>query len=401
VSTSPRPVAAPGPAAVDVVAHRHATLLPLLADAALPAVREARRHGVHAHVERHWRRGPHLRVRLSGDPEALRPAAALVRDALAGHVAAHPARPDATPAELLARAAAAGRAELDPGPYGPVRPDGTVLAGPADPAEDARLARLLGGPGAVAVRAALLAAGTDALAASARVLLAAPAAAAASDARVRVALAAVTAHAARFPTGAVDGHHTFRSHVEEFLHLHDPGGRVRARLDAQWLRHGDRVTAEVGRVVTAGPDGATGRAWAEWADRAWLLCPPAQARGELPAAPGDEYRRRAAALDPATATAWDPAARTYSDYHLGLRLVDYARGREGTVASYRFATNVLYRLLLLCEVTPLERLLAAHLLARAVTRLAGLPWDEPTPVAPAPAVRHPAGRSTRPPRETR
>ncbi len=361
--------------AVDVVAH-HSGPVPSLLAAALPAARAARRHGVHTHVERHWRHGPHLRVRVAGAPAAVAAAVDPLRAALAAHLADHPAGPaDPSPAELLARSVVQGRAELEPGPYEPIHPHGTVRVETVD---DTRLAALLGSPGAVAVRAALLAAGLDPLEAAARDLRAAGSPAA-TDARVRVALAAFTAHAARFPTGPADGHHTFLSHVEEFLHLHDADGGIRRRFDAQWRRHGDRVTADVRRVLADGPRDDTGRAWAAWADTAWRLCPPAHDRGELAGAPDREYRVRAAAVD--VAPRWDPAVRTYSEYHRRLRHVDYRTGRERAVTCYRFATNVLYRLLPVCDVTPLERLLAAHLFAEAAQRIGGRSWREHLPAA--------------------
>lgn len=358
--------------------HYEPCMAPLLANAVLPAARAARDRGAHVHIERHWLHGPHLRVRLRAPAPSVESIADGVHAALTAYVAAHPSHARTDPAELLARSEANGRAELIPGPYTPIHPDGTVRI---EPAEDSRLSSLLGGDAAVTLRSELFAAGVDALDVAARESTGTShSARAVTDGGVRVALAAVVAHATHYPTGLADGHHTFLSHVEEFLYLHDPDGSVRAHFDQQWHRHGDRVTAMVKRVVSDGAQTTLDQAWADWTSTAWRLCPPAFDRGDLSTwGGGDQYRLRASAFDVRTAAQWNPTARGYSEYHRRLRHIGFATGNERALTSYRFATNVLYQLLLVCDVTPLQRLLAAHLLAEAAQRLNGRSWREHMP----------------------
>lgn len=353
--------------AVDLTCYyRDPAKMPLLTGAVLPAARRAEADGLRVHVERHWRHGPHLRLRLAGPAADVAAAAGRESAAVTGWLARHPSRSDVDDAALLAAAAAAGRAELVPGPYEPIHPDNTVRVEPAD---DGALARLLG-PAAVPHRHALLRLGLAAVADSA-------AATGMSAARVGLALTALTTHAAAYPYGLVSGHTTFLSHVEDFLFLSDVDGALRARFDRAWAARADAVTATVERIA-AGRRDEVGRAWWDWFQGAWAVCDPAFARGEIPLLPGPEYARRAAGSgDPGTARRWDPAVRTeFSDFHRQLGRFDYTRGVEEVFGPYRFATNVLYQLMVLCDVTPLERYLAAYLLSRAVERVTGTTWRE-------------------------
>lgn len=375
--------------AMDVVCYLHTRQIAPLLSTALGVGHAVRSRGLHVHLERHWLHGPHLRVRLhTDDPSdgtgagtaAVLDEARLVHASLTEHLVAHPCPPDADadPAELLARSVISGRAELVPGPYEPIHPHATVRIETVD---ESSLAALLGGRGAVATRATLMEAGMHPLAAAVDHILngAALGAKVAVDRRVQIALSALTAHATHYPSGIADGHHTFLSHVQDFLHDHDPHGRVEARFAAEWTRHGDRVTAYVRRVVETGPRDQLDVRWADWATFAWRTCVPAHSRGDLPLEQGPEYQRRAAGLGTAAAERWDPARHTLSEYHQRLRLVDYITGNEANVAAYRFATNILYRLLLTCGVSPLERLLAAHLLTEAAQRITGRRWHTSLP----------------------
>ncbi|KIF07466.1 hypothetical protein PL81_01785, partial [Streptomyces sp. RSD-27] len=110
--------------ALDVVAHyHHPDKAPLLRGALLPLAEEAAAGGLAAHVERHWLRGPHLRLRLQGPARQVEEAAGSAAAALRAWLREHPSHGDLTEAQLLERAAEAGRAELVPPPYGPIEPD--------------------------------------------------------------------------------------------------------------------------------------------------------------------------------------------------------------------------------------------------------------------------------------
>lgn len=373
VSTAQRTdgITRPGDAALDVIAfHHHPVKAPLLREVMLPLAAACAVDGIAAHVERHWLHGPHLRLRLQGPPARVEPAATAAASRLRDWLHAHPSRGDLTESQLLERAAEAGRAELVPPPYGPIEPDNTVRVEPVDRSP---LRALLGDDGA-ALREDLLRAGLGALRAGAGFL------AEHGDtarARLQLAVAALAAHAAAHPDGLAGGHYSYVSHLEDFLVHDDPDGRVRARFEQHAERAADTVTALVGRVADGGAQGWE-RSWADFSAGAWQL---AQSRHDAGAdLHGDPlaYRDRAAAIgDTAAGERWDHEVRTrYSEFHRLLARSD----PRGTMWSrpdylvYRACTNALYRLLALCDVRPLERYLAAHLVIRAVPALTGCDW---------------------------
>lgn len=363
-------------ASVDVVCYYHEPVkVPLLHDAVLPAVRRVSRPELRLHVERHWLHGPHLRIRVSGPDLAVRTAAAELAAALRGYLAVHPSSGDGSDAELLRRSVAAGRAELVPGPYEPIAADNTVVI---TPAADEHVRRLLGDT-ALPHRAELLRAGLDPVSAVVADLVAGGNT---SARRVRSALTAMAVHAAAYPAGYRAGYNSFLSHLEDFLHLRDPDGRIRAAFHRTWERQADRIVDEVGRLVDPDRDGSdpVADAWRRWEGTAWAVTRAACERGEIPVVPGDQYVRRAHEIgDPATVRQWDVAQRTdFSPYHRMLNQLDFLNmpGVGDDFGPYRFSTNVLYLLLVLCDITPAERYLAAYLFSEAAQRLIGVRWQD-------------------------
>jgi len=196
---------------------------------------------------------------------------------------------------------------------------------------------------------------------------------------VRLTLTAMAVHAAGYPPGLAGGYHSFLSHLEDFLYLNDRNGQVRARFEKEWHRLGDEVTEQVRLAAdgqaTADPVAA---AWSDWVEKAWQICAPAWERGEIPL-PGDEYARLARQLGAEAVQRWDPRQRPgHSEYHTTLFRADFFSlpGIAEHFGPYRFATNILYQLLVLCDVTPVERYLAAYLLSQAVVRLTGMTWQQ-------------------------
>ncbi|MFJ3235892.1 lantibiotic dehydratase C-terminal domain-containing protein [Streptomyces sp. NPDC086787] len=369
---SPSP-AEPGSAGtLDVVLYDYRPdKAPLLREAVLPLARRAAADGLTAHVERHWLHGPHVRLRLHGAPNPLAAAAEYTAAALRTWAADHPSATRITEEELLARAAVAGRAELIAPPYGPLVPDGTVRVEQVDRTS----LRTLIGPDGVRLRDDLLTLGLSALGTGCAFLGGhgdAPAA------RVQLAVAALAAHAAAHPEGLIGGHYSFVSHLEDFLLYEDSGDRLRAAFERRWEATGPAVTALVRRIAD---DGATGweRAWADWSAQAWRVTAERFAAGVDFAGDPLEYRNRAAMLgDEAVADRWNQDLRTrYSEFHRRLRRSDPrgAMWSRPDYLIYRACTNALYRLFAICDVRPVERYLAAHLVVRTVPELTGHSWQ--------------------------
>ncbi|MFC9291598.1 hypothetical protein [Streptomyces sp. NPDC057052] len=373
-AVAPLDPATPGSATgLDVVLYDYREdKAPLLREAVLPLARRAAADGLTAHVERHWLYGPHVRLRLRGAPGPVAAAAERTAAALRSWAADRPPTAQVTEEELLARAEAAGRAELIAPPYGPLVPDGTVRVEPVGRSSPHALI----GADEIRLRDDLLALGLPALGTGCAFLGEhgdAPAA------RVQLAVAALAAHAAAHPEGLIGGHYSFVSHLEDFLVHEDPDGRLRSAFERRWKATGPAVTALVGRITSGGAAGWE-RAWAGWSAEAWRIAAERLAAGADLAGNPLAYRDRAAALgDRTVADRWNPDVRTrYSEFHRRLRRSD----PRGTMWSrpdyliYRVCTNALYRLFAICDVRPVERYLAAHLVVRTVPELTGHTWQD-------------------------
>ncbi|MEU3063763.1 hypothetical protein AB0P12_27385 [Streptomyces subrutilus] len=366
-----RSLPSPDADARDVVVYYHQPVKArLLREVMLPLAESAAAAGLAAHVERHWLYGPHLKLRLEGPRGRVGSVARSVAGTARDWVRVRPSHSGLSERQLLERAAEAGRAELVAGPYGPIVADNTVRVEPVDREP---LRTLLGADG-LGLRDALLRAGLGPLRAGARFLAEHGDRA---QARVQLAVAALAAHAGAHPGGLAGGHFSYVSHLEDFLFHDDPDGRLRERFEQQGQRVDRAVTGLVGRIAGGGAEGWE-RAWAVYSAGAWELVARRYAEGADLHGEPDAYRVRAAATgDAATARRWNRAERSgYSEFHRLLARSDPG----GTMWSrpdyliHRTTTNALYRLLALCDVTPSERYLAAHLVIRTVPALTGCDW---------------------------
>ncbi|MFE4974444.1 hypothetical protein ACFRAR_20355 [Kitasatospora sp. NPDC056651] len=345
-----------------------------LREAVLPLARRVAAEGLAVHVERHWRFGPHLRLRLRGPEQRVAEAARGAAEALREWAAAHPSVADRSDEELLAEAAVAGRAELVAPPYGPLVPDNTVVAAPADPSAEHSLRALIGAESAD-LREELLRTGLPAVDSACHFL---GAHGDIPQARVRLVVTALAAHATAHPDGLIGAHYSVLSHLEDFLVHEDPDGRLRAGFERRWALTGRSVTTLVRRITEGGARGWE-RDWTHWSATAWDLAERRLAAGADLGGRHAEYRERAQALgDRPTAERWDAELRTrYSEFHRLLHRADPdgTMWRRPDYLINRAGTNGLYRLLAICDVRPLERYLAAHLLVRSVPELTGHRWQ--------------------------
>ncbi|MEU6795742.1 hypothetical protein ABZ907_28970 [Nonomuraea wenchangensis] len=359
---------------IDVVCHYYEDFkAPLLRQFLIPL---ARSFPGSVHLDRHWLRGPHVLLRFHGPGDHAR-AAEEAADACRRHLAAFPSTAVVDPAELVRQAELAGRAELVPGPYAPLHPDNSVLVRPADLAP---LVDLLGSRAAVLERCELLALGLGAVERSLEL-------AGDPGSRVTLALVAITAHAAGYPTGLGAGYQSFLSHVADHLAYEDPDGSLEAAFERQWAERGAGVTELVRTVAEGGvlPGRLEGVA-AAW--RAWSRDASAHADAALDTAAlvggRNGHAAVAARFGGDTEIRWDFTRRHYSEYHQLLNRSGFEKvALSRPFGLYRFGTNVLYRLLALCDLRPVERYLAAYLFSEAVERITGRTWRERLSGAPA------------------
>ncbi|MFD9698806.1 hypothetical protein [Lentzea sp. NPDC059081] len=347
----------------DVVCTYHDPIkAPLLRDGVLPALAAvtASFPDVAGHVERHWLHGPHVRVRLFG-PSADN-AALLLATLLRSYVTATPSTVELSEDAQLAHARSAAVAELLLPPFTPLHPNNSVRV---EPTSVDRLRELL--PDAqISLRFAGLRLGLPAL----RESLDVP--------RATLALTAMAVHASRYPGGLRYGYHSFLSHVEDFLLAGDPTGSVRAKLDAMWDTHSEAACALVSGVALGHPTSRLEAAWQTWTISLRLASEASYDAGELDEVNPRHGERAWEIGDPDTVRRYNYGERTtFSEYHTALwnaDLTDPAIKRNMTV--YRLGTNVLYQLLAICDVTPMERYAAAHLLSRAAQQVCGTTWQE-------------------------
>ncbi|HEX7302643.1 hypothetical protein [Lentzea sp.] len=347
----------------DVVCCYHDPIkAPLLRDGVLPALAAVTSSfpDVTGHVERHWLHGPHVRVRLSG-PSA-DSAALLLATLLRSYVTANPSTVELSEEAQLAHARSAAVAELLLPPFTPLHPNNSVRI---EPTSLDRLRELLSAE-QISLRFEGLRLGVPAL----RESLTVP--------RATLALTAMAVHASRYPGGLRYGYHSFLSHVEDFLLAADPTGSVRAKLDSMWDTHAETACAVVSRVALGHPTSRLEAAWQTWTIALRLTAEASYDAGRLDEVNPRHGERAREIGDPDTVRRYNYGERTeFSDYHTALwnaDLTDPATKRNMTV--YRQGTNVLYQLLAICDVTPMERYAAAHLLSRAAQQVCGTTWQE-------------------------
>lgn len=358
----------------DVLCYYHdAIKARLLREAVLPALTaaQAAHPEVRGHLERHWLHGPHIRVRLAG--RGAEDAAEVVAERLRGHLSTYPSTVEIPESELRAHAASAGVAELLLPPFEPFHTNNSVRVEPADAA---RTIELLRSPVIIALRDEGLRLGLPAV----REFLAELGEGGdTSQTRVRLTVSAMAVHASRYPNGLRFGYHSFLSHLEDFLLASDPDGKVRDRFERIWAANIEPVTEVVSRVAEGHPTTEFEAAWQTWTIGMRLAAEKRYERGELTGAPNLAYGERAYETgDPAAIRRYNVAEREkFSDYHGQLSTVDMQHpGIERPFVVYRFGVNVLYQLLMICDVTPMERYLAATMVVNAVQRITGTTWSE-------------------------
>ncbi|WP_439656863.1 hypothetical protein ACSHWB_31255 [Lentzea sp. HUAS TT2] len=348
----------------DVVCYYHDPIkAPLLRDGVLPALAaaEATFPDVTGHVERHWRHGPHVRVVLTGPSSAT--AALLVATLLRSYLAAHPSTVELSEAEQLAHAESAAVAELLLPPFTPFHPNNSVRIEPTD---DTHLRALLTEQH-IAVRAEGLRLGIPALRHSLSV------------SRPTLALTAMAVHASRYPAGLRYGYHSFVSHVEDFLLASDPDGVLRSKLDSIWTANASAACKLVEQVASGHPTTHLEAAWQTWTIALRLTTQERYDAGQLTSDPNPRHGERAYEVgDEAAIRRYNYGERTkFSEYHTAMWTVDLSDPAIArSMAVYRIGTNVLYQLLAICDVTPMERYAAAHLLSNAAQQVLGTTWAD-------------------------
>lgn len=340
----------------------------LLTDCLLPLAGRWQRVDETVFLERHWLRGPHLRLTVPAglDTES---ALAEIRQWLAAHPSTTPVDPD----RYQRLSADLGRAELIRPPYAPIRPDNTATL-ERYPVEDTTA---LIGPIGFALKRNFLAEAVAPLR-SATALMGSGAH------RLVPAFQLLLAHAARWPVGGLaTGQLSYRSHLEDYLAQNDRDGRLRAMLTDRFHRIEPVLrplfqaqVADTFRGVYTGTDPYL-RAWSTAFDNAWPPVLAAAANGQLGEDLGPGYLDQAKEFG--TEVQWSfGAERPSSEFHHQLATLNTLSERMNVVefAAYRFMTNQVTRWLPLLGIAPVERYLASYAVSELTESEFGVNWRD-------------------------
>jgi hypothetical protein len=338
----------------------------LLLDAVRPLFDWLRPEVPRAYFVRHWRFGPHLRLRFPVDRDTfgstIRPE---IDDIVGGYLRAHPSTVAIDEAELLRQHRRLAKLESERGELTPYRPDNTIRYESAGPLgsdeEDEIIQRTLAAfyadstPLAFAMLDALREGRTT------RYDLAV-------DMMVSVAHAMYTSP--RNPS-ITEGFVSFRSHAEAYIAMVPERDAVRAHFDAQYRRFAPALTRRVRDIVATLDAGHAPTPFIrEWLDLAGPHA--ANARGMV--ASGDlilpfPHHEATGKIG------WDDEWVDHSRFHTLINESDaYLDLLFKTLwfQQYRMALNLMYLHLNRLGVMPVERYLLCHLVAGAVEEVFGI-----------------------------
>jgi hypothetical protein len=326
----------------------------LLLDAVGPLLRRLSGAVEAAHVLRHWRRGPHLRLNLKTGSatwaETVRPA---IKEIVGGYLRAHPSTAVLDQEAMLAQHRALAELEQDHGPLTPWHPDNSVHYAPYDSRHhvlDEDAADLLAEFYSDSTPLLLdllehVRSGRD------------------TKDGLALTLMLATSHTVLSPI--TDSFVSYRSHAEGFLARCADPGAVRAAFERDYQARRQELTGRV-RAVIATLDGATGtpvpfaREWAALMTAYARRAEPLIARGRL-IRPGSHQEAQAIPKLSAFHRLMF-SSRTYHD----RVFADPAFLRYRVLINYTYLQNT--RL----GITPPARFRVCHLAANAVEEVYGL-----------------------------
>lgn len=306
-----------------------------------------------AYFLRHWKRGPHVRLRFDSTPEIF---GAVVRPALqrivGDYLAAHPAADIPDPASLMPLHQRLAELERESGPLTPWHPNNSI-----QPAEDEPRSEIMGGVDAADLVSDFYAATTDLT----FEMIAHAHRANASRMGIAFDLMIATAHA--FSDGGIrTGFVSFRSHAEAFL----DGYREGRRLRPMWDRHYEEKAAIFAHRVPAILASLDGRGSVPFV-REWTaaLTPIRERAAALVAE--DRLSLNAPWVNPDGSERARPAGQSAFNQALH-RNENWLNEIQPTAwfTIYRVVLNCTYLHLTRIGISPAERFLLCHLAANAV-----------------------------------
>ncbi|MFL5350626.1 MAG: lantibiotic dehydratase C-terminal domain-containing protein [Hyalangium sp.] len=350
----------------------------LLRECVLPAAIElSERPGVQRlYVERHWLHGPQVRICVHAESPSVREQ--VERDfvpRIRAWLEQHPSTTALDEGRYLALSQTLGTRELVPPPYGPLWKDNTVFAG-----DHAARADLLGNPRVVEATETFYGRAL-------RPVLAFLEAAGDNDsARLSYGMHLLTLMAASYPKGGLfPGHLSLRSHLEDYLFDHDRQGKLRAAFSEKYGRVRPAVLETLRKLAADTSQGRyTGedpllQQWSrlfEWGMTEGLELSRARQIVEDPTA---LMQAAAARVNEEARKKWEFGdQRDYSEFHTVLRGFNFLEERVDVVefSAYRWLLNLLYTVLTLLDISPVERWYLNYVISESIEALFGRTWKE-------------------------
>lgn len=312
-------------------------------------------------VERHWLRGPHLKLLISSEnPDRYGEIARLEGRVLE----ILESLPSMTPVDRMRWVQLSerlGRLELIPGPYEPIEVDNTIYREKIIVQDT-----FLRDETTYSARGRLI---SDALTAVDIAVFDEP------SSRAEAVLSAMAALANSYGEGGiVRGYLAFLSHWKEFFLWHDPSGDMEARLAESYREQSEHLVKIVNRAVGRLADSF----WDEWIAKSSDIAINLALEGRVIPYPQEDRHRVAQAMSPALGRRWGgDDDRPYSDFHRAFRALDFTKLGDGvTFSAYRFQINALFEIFSILDVSPAERYAIAYFFTRAVEDIEGVNWQE-------------------------
>ncbi|WP_256105420.1 thiopeptide maturation pyridine synthase [Streptomyces sp. ODS05-4] len=341
---------------------------PLLLEAVQPLFAALERVAPHAYFVRHWKYGPHLRLRWRTDPRTLRdtirPA---VEEIVGGFLARRPSTAPVDPGELLRQHRRLAKLENEPGPLTPLAPDNSIAwsTGPLGrDAEDEVVQEFLAGfyadttPLAFETVAATRRGPTD---------------------RYAYAIDLMVAVAHRLYPGpdnptVLEGFVSYRSHAEAYIAMTPDRQAVRAHFEREYRRLAPALVHRV-RACAAALDADVPLPMIQ----PWLAVAGGHIeRGERLVTTGDlvmPFPRLKATGE----LGWDQDWVAHSRFHTMINDSGTYLGllsRTPWFQRYRLALSLMYLHLNRIGLVPVERYLLSHLVANAVEEAYGVSAED-------------------------
>lgn len=313
-------------------------------------------------VQRHWIRGPHLRITVHTTGPMQENIRNDIEEAARVALRKQPSVQSIDVGQWEKLSITLGEEELVPGPYVPIEKNNTFqwenrFVGTDTFVRDAEV---------LEVKGALLSRTLPLIMDS---LKARP------ERRFVFALYGMLTLVASYPDGgAKHGYFAYLSHWKEFLHWNPANALIEDAWSNIYKEQADLIDS---LLASAGKQSdPTLALWDEWVRNGWEPAIDLARRDLILPYPHAERLVLAQSMSEHLGRKWGGGEdRQYSDFHTEFRKLDFTKiGDSDSFSAFRFLINCQFEILKLMDISPYERYTLAYLLTRAVEHSTGTTW---------------------------